>query len=47
MNRTIPPIAYLLAGMTLPELWSTAPAKEPNPPAGFHAVFKLLLEFLA
>ena len=39
MNRTTVLVVYLLAGTVLPELWSTAPAKEPNPPAGFRAIF--------
>ena len=39
MNRTTALVVYLLAGTVLPELWSTTPAKEPNPPAGFRAIF--------
>lgn len=39
MNRTTPLLSYLLAGIVLPGFWSIAHANEPNPPAGFRAIF--------
>ena len=39
MNRPTVLVVYLLAGTVLQGLWSTAPAKEPNPPAGFRGIF--------
>lgn len=39
MKRITPLISFLLAGMVLPGIWSIASAQEPNPPAGFRAIF--------
>jgi hypothetical protein len=39
MKRITPLISYLLAAMVLPGIRSSADAQEPNPPAGFHAIF--------
>jgi hypothetical protein len=39
MKRATSLLVYLLASLALPVLGSTAPAKAPNPPAGFRAIF--------
>ncbi|MCE9532808.1 MAG: DUF1080 domain-containing protein [Planctomycetes bacterium] len=39
MTRTIPLLSFLLAGIVLLGSWSKTAAKEPNPPAGFRAIF--------
>src|SRR5262249_29814024 len=39
MKHTTPLLSYLLADLVLLVIAPTAPAKEPNPPSGFRAIF--------